>query len=33
LVEALILLMDTADDFTGPINVGNPLEFTILKRS
>ncbi len=31
LVEALILLMDTADDFTGPINFGNPREFTILE--
>src|SRR5437660_8362488 len=29
LVEALMLLMGTADDFTGPINVGNPREFTI----
>src|SRR5713101_1159979 len=31
LVEALIQLMDTADDFTGPINIGNPREFTILE--
>src|SRR5207249_4833034 len=31
LVEALILLMDTADDCTGPINLGNPREFTILE--
>ena len=29
LVEALIRLMDTADDVTGPINLGNPGEFTI----
>ncbi len=29
LVEALIRLMKTADDFTGPINLGNPREFTI----
>ncbi|MCX7049053.1 MAG: SDR family oxidoreductase [Candidatus Sumerlaeota bacterium] len=28
LVEALIRLMDT-EDFTGPINLGNPTEFTI----
>jgi UDP-glucuronate decarboxylase len=28
-VEALIRLMSTADDFTGPINIGNPGEFTI----
>jgi len=31
LVEALILLMDTGDDFTGPINLGNPREFTVLE--
>src|SRR5204863_5302241 len=31
LVEALILLMDTADDFTAPINIGHPREFTILE--
>jgi UDP-glucuronate decarboxylase len=31
LVEGLIRLMDTADDFTGPINLGNPSEFTILQ--
>ena len=31
LIEALILLMDTADDCTGPINIGNPREFTILE--
>lgn len=29
LVESFLRLMDTADDFTGPINVGNPGEFTI----
>jgi len=29
LVEALIRLMDTADNVTGPINLGNPGEFTI----
>ena len=29
LVEALIRLMNTTDDFTGPINLGNPREFTI----
>lgn len=28
-VEALIRLMNTEDDFTGPVNVGNPGEFTI----
>ncbi len=31
LVEALIRLMDTPDDFTGPINLGNQGEFTILE--
>jgi UDP-glucuronate decarboxylase len=31
LIEALILLMDTADDCIGPINIGNPREFTILE--
>jgi UDP-glucuronate decarboxylase len=29
LIEAMIRTMDTADDFTGPINIGNPHEFTI----
>ena len=24
-------LMNTADDFTGPVNIGNPAEFTILE--
>lgn len=30
LVEALIGFMDTSEDVTGPINLGNPTEFTIL---
>ncbi len=29
LVEGLIRLMDTPEDFTGPVNLGNPGEFTI----
>jgi UDP-glucuronate decarboxylase len=29
LVGGLIKLMDTGDDFTGPVNIGNPGEFTI----
>ena len=29
LVEAMIRAMNTADDFTGPVNIGNPNEFTI----
>jgi UDP-glucuronate decarboxylase len=31
LVEALMRLMATADEVTGPINLGNPREFTILQ--
>jgi len=31
LVEAMIRTMNTADDFTGPVNIGNPREFTILQ--
>ena len=29
LIEAMIRAMDTPNDFTGPINIGNPREFTI----
>jgi UDP-glucuronate decarboxylase len=29
LVEALMRLMDTPDEFTGPVNLGNPVEFEI----
>ena len=29
LVEGLIRLMNTPEDFTGPVNIGNPGEFTI----
>ena len=31
LIDGLIRLMDTPDDFTGPVNLGNPGEFTILE--
>jgi UDP-glucuronate decarboxylase len=31
LVEGFIKFMDTPDDVTGPINLGNPGEFTILE--
>jgi UDP-glucuronate decarboxylase len=31
LVEAIIRTMDTPDEFTGPINIGNPREFTMLE--
>jgi len=33
LVEALIRLMNSDDDFTGPVNLGNPGEFTILNMA
>ncbi|MDH4274950.1 MAG: SDR family oxidoreductase [Gammaproteobacteria bacterium] len=29
LIEAFVRLMNTADDVTGPVNLGNPNEFTI----
>ena len=29
LVEALLRLMETPEGFTGPVNLGNPVEFTI----
>ena len=29
LVEGIVRLMDTPDDFTGPVNLGNPAEMTI----
>jgi UDP-glucuronate decarboxylase len=29
LIEGFLRLMDTPDDFQGPINLGNPNEFTI----
>jgi UDP-glucuronate decarboxylase len=31
LVDGMIRLMNTGDDFIGPVNVGNPGEFTILE--
>ncbi|GHT16838.1 UDP-glucose 4-epimerase [Bacteroidia bacterium] len=31
LVEGMIRLMNTPDEVTGPVNVGNPNEFTILE--
>jgi UDP-glucuronate decarboxylase len=31
LVDGLIRLMDTPADITGPVNVGNPVEFTIIE--
>jgi UDP-glucuronate decarboxylase len=29
LVEAMLRMMETSPDFTGPVNIGNPNEFTI----
>jgi UDP-glucuronate decarboxylase len=29
LIEAMIRAMNTTDDFTGPVNIGNPRKFTI----
>ena len=31
LVEGLLRLMDTPDEVTGPVNLGNPAEFTVLQ--
>jgi len=31
LVEAMLLMMGTASDVTGPVNIGNPGEFTMLE--
>jgi UDP-glucuronate decarboxylase len=31
LIEGLVRLMNSPDDFTGPVNIGNPGEYTILE--
>ena len=31
LIEGVILMMDSNNDITGPINLGNPIEYTILQ--
>ena len=31
MIEAFVRIMKTPDDFTGPVNLGNPAEFTILE--
>jgi UDP-glucuronate decarboxylase len=31
LIDAFLLMMDSPDDFTGPVNIGNPGEFTMLE--
>ena len=31
LIEGLVALINTTDDFIGPVNIGNPGEFTMLE--
>ncbi len=31
LIDGMIRMMNTPDDFIGPVNIGNPVEFTILE--
>ena len=31
LIEGMVRMMETGDDFTGPVNIGNPGEFTMLE--
>lgn len=31
LIDGLVRMMQTGDDVTGPINLGNPVEFTMLE--
>ena len=31
LIDAFILMMDSPGDFTGPVNIGNPKEFSMLE--
>ena len=31
MIEGLIRLMNSPDDFTGPVNLGNPVEFSVLE--
>jgi UDP-glucuronate decarboxylase len=31
LLEAMTRAMDSPDDFTGPVNIGNPVEFSMLQ--
>jgi UDP-glucuronate decarboxylase len=30
LIDVMVILMDSSEDFVGPVNTGNPVEFTIL---
>jgi UDP-glucuronate decarboxylase len=31
LIEGMVRLMNTPDDFTGPVNIGNPTEFSMIE--
>jgi UDP-glucuronate decarboxylase len=31
LIEAMVQAMNTGPDFTGPVNIGNPVEFTMIE--
>jgi UDP-glucuronate decarboxylase len=31
LIEAMVRVMNTGPDFTGPVNIGNPVEFTMIE--
>jgi UDP-glucuronate decarboxylase len=31
LIEAMLRMMETPADFTGPVNIGNPREMTVLE--
>lgn len=31
LIDGMLRMMGTSNDFTGPVNIGNPMEFTILE--
>jgi UDP-glucuronate decarboxylase len=31
LLEGMVRMMETGDEVTGPVNLGNPVEFTILE--
>jgi UDP-glucuronate decarboxylase len=31
LIDGLVRMMNTADDFSGPVNIGNPGEFTMIE--
>jgi UDP-glucuronate decarboxylase len=31
LIEAIVRTMNTGSEFTGPVNIGNPVEFTMIE--